>query len=280
MIIVKNYTFITLKFGTLHSASYYAEKRRRVHYFVSTAYNVQEVLLMNKTSYLSLLPSYAIILALFLIVGIVGNRAVSVMTASAPIRNRKTVIIDAGHGGVDGGATSCTGVLESHINLDIALKLDDLMHLLGINTLMIRTTDCSVYTEGESIAQKKVSDLKERVRIVNHTTDGFLVSIHQNHFSSDKYSGAQVFYGPTDGSKELAERLQKALIQSVNPTSQRSIKKADSVYLMQHIDCPGVLIECGFLSNRAEEYLLRNSDYQKKLCSIIACTLSSYLFST
>lgn len=235
---------------------------------------------MNKTSYLSLLPSYAIILALFLIVGIVGNRAVSVMTASAPIRNRKTVIIDAGHGGVDGGATSCTGVLESHINLDIALKLDDLMHLLGINTLMIRTTDCSVYTEGESIAQKKVSDLKERVRIVNHTTDGFLVSIHQNHFSSDKYSGAQVFYGPTDGSKELAERLQKALIQSVNPTSQRSIKKADSVYLMQHIDCPGVLIECGFLSNRAEEYLLRNSDYQKKLCSIIACTLSSYLFST
>lgn len=235
---------------------------------------------MKKIRYLSLLPVYSVVLGIFLFVGLVGNRAVSVMSASAPLKYRKTVIIDAGHGGVDGGATSCTGVLESRINLDFALKLDDIMHLLGMNTLMIRTTDCSIYTEGETIAQKKVSDLKERVRIVNNVDDGLLISIHQNHFSNEKYSGAQVFYAPTEGSKNLANNLQKSLIQAVNTNSQRAIKKADNVYLMQHIDCPGILIECGFLSNRNEEYLLRNPDYQRKICSVIACTVSNHLFST
>lgn len=235
---------------------------------------------MKRIGYLSLLPVYSVVLAAFLLIGLVGNRAISVMSTSAPVRDRKTVIIDAGHGGEDGGATSCTGVLESQINLDIALKLDDLLHLLGMNTVMIRTTDCSVYTKGETIAQKKVSDLKERVRIVNSTTDALLVSIHQNHFSSEKYSGAQVFYAPTNGSKELANNLQKSLIQTINPHSQRGIKKADSVYLMQHIDCPGILIECGFLSNRNEEYQLRNPDYQRKICSVVASAVSNYLFTT
>lgn len=235
---------------------------------------------MKKIRYLSLLPVYAVILSGILGLVFLGNKVVTAVSTSAPIQNRKTVIIDAGHGGEDGGATSCTGVLESQINLEIAFKLDDLMHLLGINTLMIRTTDCSIYTKGETIAQKKISDLKERVRIVNETENGFLVSIHQNHFSNEKYSGAQVFYAPTDGSKDVAGVLQKSLIQTINPDSNRGIKKADSVYLMQHIDCPGILIECGFLSNHREEYLLRDVEYQRKLCSVIACTLSNHLFST
>ncbi len=235
---------------------------------------------MKKIRYFSLLPLYAVILVGFLAIGLIGNDAVSIISTSAPIRNRKTVIIDAGHGGVDGGATSCTGVLESQINLEIALKLDDLMHLLGIDTLMIRTTDCSVYTKGETIAQKKVSDLKERVRVVNSVQDGLLISIHQNHFPSEKYSGAQVFYAPTEGSKNLAGNLQRAFIQTINPDSHRAIKKADSVYLMQHINCTGILIECGFISNRNEEYLLRDAVYQRKICSVIASMVSNHLFST
>jgi N-acetylmuramoyl-L-alanine amidase len=235
---------------------------------------------MKKIGYLSFVPAYVVVLSVFLAIGIWGSKAVTAISASAPISDRKTVIIDAGHGGVDGGATSCTGVLESQINLEIALKLDDLMHLLGINTSMIRTTDCSVFTEGETIAQKKVSDLKERVRIVNSVDNGLLISIHQNHFSNDKYSGAQVFYAQTDGSKQLAGNLQKTLIQTINPDSHRAIKKADSVYLMQHIQCTGILIECGFLSNSREEYLLRDDVYQNKLCSVIATTVSNHLFSS
>lgn len=235
---------------------------------------------MNKpVRYLSLLPVYLLILAIFLGLAVGGSRAVTVLSENAPVLNRKTVVIDAGHGGPDGGATSCTGILESQFNLEIALRLRDLMEILGIQTVMIRETDCSVYTQGTTIAQKKVSDLKERVRIVNSTENATLVSIHQNLFTDAKYSGAQVFYAKTEGSQELAKNLQKAFIQSINPDSHRQAKKADGIYLMQNINCTGILIECGFLSNPKEEYLLRSDSYQKKLCSVIATTLSDHLFA-
>lgn len=234
----------------------------------------------KKVRYISLLPVYLLILFILLFVTIGGNRTVTVLSENAPITGRRTVVVDAGHGGVDGGATSCTGVLESQINLEISQKLRDLLNLLGINTIMIRDTDCSVYTKGETIAQKKVSDLKERVRIVSSTENALLVSIHQNLFSDQKYSGAQVFYAPTEGSEALAKSMQNIFIQAINPNSHRQAKKADSIYLMQHIQCPGVLVECGFLSNPQEEYLLRNKGYQQKVCSVIACSISNFLYST
>ncbi len=234
----------------------------------------------KKLRYTSLLPVYLMILSCFLLLAAGGSKVVTVISMQAPVNERNTVIIDAGHGGVDGGATSCTGVLESKFNLDIALKLNDLMHLLGINTVMIRDTDRSVYTKGETIAQKKVSDLKERVRIVNETPNALLVSIHQNHFPDAKYSGAQVFYASTEGSQILAKTMQTAFVQTINPNSHRQCKKSDGVYLMQHINCPGVLIECGFLSNPTEEYYLRDNAYQQKLCCVITCSVSNYLFTS
>lgn len=190
------------------------------------------------------------------------------------------IVLDAGHGGEDGGATSCTGVLESGINLEITLRLRDLLHLLGRETRMIRTSDISVYTKGGSIAQKKMSDLKERVRIVNTTPNAMLLSIHQNNFSDSRYSGAQVFYADTQESERLAKVLQCALISSLNKGSNRKCKQSDGVYLMEHISCPGILVECGFLSNPAEEARLRSPDYQRKLCCVIATTVSSFLSGT
>ena len=235
---------------------------------------------MKKIPYRSLLPIYLLVIIGFIMLAVGGSRVVTTWTESAPITGRKTVVIDAGHGGVDGGATSCTGVLESQFNLEIATKLNDLMHLMGMQTLMIRDTDCSVYTKGDTIAQKKVFDLKERVRIANSIEDSILISIHQNHFSDSRYSGAQVFYPSTDGSKHLALKLQENIKNSLNPYSNRQIKKADGIYLLQNIQCPGVLIECGFLSNPQEEYLLRSEAYQQKLCSVIACTVSTWLRNT
>lgn len=230
----------------------------------------------KKLQYRTLLPIYSILLLGFLIIAIGGSRAVTVLSENAPISNRKVVIIDAGHGGIDGGATSCTGVLESQINLEISKKLNDLLHLIGIDTVMIRTGDYSIHTKEGSISQIKISDLKERVRIINSTENAILLSIHQNYFSDSKYSGAQTFYAPTSGSKELATSIQETL-KLLDNTNNRQIKKADGIYLMQHIACPGVLIECGFLSNTVEEALLRNADYQNKLCSIIASACSLYL---
>ena len=232
---------------------------------------------MNRENWIGLVPFYLLVVVLLLGATHIGNDAVTAIAQKLPIEREHTIIIDAGHGGVDGGATSCTGALESHINLEIALRLEDLMRLLGYQTTMIRREDISVYTEGETIAQKKISDLKERVRIVNETENGILISIHQNTFSDNRYGGAQVFYATTNQSMELANHLQKSLVLTLNNGSNRQSKKADSVYLMNQIKKTGVLIECGFLSNPVEEAMLRSEEYQKKLCCVITSSVSVFI---
>lgn len=219
---------------------------------------------------------YFLVIGLFLFGTFLGNRTVAVISENTPVPRDRCFVIDAGHGGEDGGAYSCTGRSESDYNLEIALRLDDLMHLLGMDTLMIRKTDISVYTAGETIAQKKVSDLKERVRLVNRTDNGILLSIHQNQFSDERYSGAQVFYGKQQDSQELAKTLQEKMIDHLNPGSHRQIKQGSGIYLLEKIQQPGVLIECGFLSNPQEEQLLRTPEYQKKLCCVIAVAVSGF----
>ena len=223
---------------------------------------------------------YILVIGAFLFLVKWGSEAVTTAVESRPVPRKHCIIVDAGHGGVDGGATSCTGKLESSFNLEISLRLNDLLHLLGYDTRMIRTTDTSVYTRGETIAQKKISDLKERVQIINETEKALLLSIHQNNFSDGKYSGAQVFYGKAGQSEPLAKALQSVFVSSLNPGSKRQCKKSEGVYLMEHIDCTGVLIECGFLSNVQEEAKLRTPEYQKKLCCVIAATVSSFLSNT
>lgn len=232
---------------------------------------------MKIRKFASILLFYILIVSLFLTATYWGSRATSVIAQKIPMERKHTVIIDAGHGGEDGGATSCTGKLEKEYNLEIAMRLNDLMHLMGLHTKMVRTTDISVYTQGQTIAAKKVSDLKNRVNAVNETENGLLVSIHQNTFSDGKYSGAQVFYAAEGESQELAEQLQNTFCQTLNPGSNRRCKRADGVYLMEHIEKTGILVECGFLSNVQEEAKLRRSEYQKKLCCVIAATVCNFL---
>ena len=232
---------------------------------------------MKLRNYASLLLFYILIVSIFVAATYLGSQVTSVIAQKIPVERGHTVIIDAGHGGEDGGATSCTGKLESAFNLEIALRLNDLMHLLGINTQMVRTTDISVYTQGETIAAKKASDLKNRVKLVNETENALLVSIHQNTFPESQYSGAQVFYGTQGNAQSLAEALQATFCRTLNPGSSRECKKADGIYLMQHIECTGVLVECGFLSNPAEEAKLRTGDYQRKVCCVIAASVGQFL---
>lgn len=227
-----------------------------------------------------LLPAvtfYLLIVGIFISVTYLASETTTAIAQMIPLERAHTVVIDAGHGGVDGGATSCSGILESQFNLEIALRLNDLLHLLGYDTVMVRSTDISVYTEGETIAAKKVSDLKKRVSLVNETENAVLISIHQNTFSDSQYSGAQVFYAPEGESRQLAEQLQAVFFRTINPGSSRKAKKADGIYLMEHINCTGILVECGFLSNPTEEARLRHQEYQKKLCAIIASTVGNFL---
>ncbi len=224
-----------------------------------------------------LIPVYALVLLSLILLIFGGNQAITTISQSAPFKQTYCFVIDAGHGGIDGGAVSCTGIHESHINLEIALRLDDLMHLLGHSTKMIRTTDISIYTEGSTIAGIKASDLRERVRIVNETNGAILLSIHQNHYGNSNYHGGQIFYPKTEDSQKLAVLLQTQFVSVLNHGSNRKAKPAEGLYLMKHIEKTGVLIECGFLSNYEEEYKLRSAEYQKKICCVIATTCGNFI---
>lgn len=235
---------------------------------------------VKRENWVAFTPFYLLVIILFLGIAQFGSDTVTTIHQQRPVERTHCIVIDAGHGGIDGGATSCTGILESYINLEIALRLENVFHLLGYDTVMIRRTDESIYTQGNTIASQKVSDLKERVRIANETPGAILISLHQNTYSDSRYKGAQVFYTDNEISKAIAQSMQNNLVQVLNPGSRRKAKSAKGVFLMEHITCPGVLIECGFLTNAEEEACLRNPEYQVNLCAVIAATLSSSLADT
>lgn len=229
---------------------------------------------------LTIAPVYGLVIFTLLLCVALGNEAVTTLAENKPIEREHCIVIDPGHGGEDGGAVSLSGRPESAYNLEISLRLNDLLNLIGYKTKMIRISDTSIYTKGETLAQKKVSDLKERVRQINETEDAVLLSIHQNHFPDDRYSGAQVFYAKIAGSEELAKQMQAMFAATINPGNNRQAKRSSGVYIMEQVRCPAVLIECGFLSNPAEERKLQNPEYQKKMCSVIAAVTVQYLSNT
>ena len=194
------------------------------------------------------------------------------LAAFAPANNGRVLILDAGHGGEDGGAVSLTGVPERGINLSIVLKIDQLMGFCGQAPVVLRTSDSSLHdSDADTLREKKASDLHNRVAAVEQQENAVLLSIHQNMFTDQKYHGAQVFFAPTAGSQELAVHTQEVLRSAVDPENSRQAKPIpDTVYLMNHISCPAILVECGFLSNPAEEALLRTDAYQTKLAAAMA----------
>ena len=224
----------------------------------------------------SFVPFYSMVLLGAILLALFGSKIISTAVESAPLEGRRIIVIDAGHGGEDGGATSCSGVLESGINLQIALRLEPLLQLLGYETVMVRTTDTAIHTQGDTISSRKMSDLKARVQLANNTENAVLISIHQNYFSDSRYSGAQVLYADAEESKELAVMLQDLLVRTVNPGSNRQVKKATGIYLMEHVSCPAILVECGFLSNPEEEAKLRSKEYQMAICCVIGAALANH----
>lgn len=203
-----------------------------------------------------------------------GDRSVPALAPARP----PVLVIDAGHGGEDGGAVSPSGVTESGINLAIAQRLDLIAGLLGIDCVMLRDRDVSLHSAGAvTLREKKVSDLHNRVDAVNGIEGAVLISIHQNSYPDPRYGGAQVFYAPTDGSQALAQTLQETLRSCLDPDNTRKAKPIpDTIYLMNHVRCTAALAECGFLTNPEEEALLRSSKYQTKIAAALA---SGYLRS-
>ena len=191
-----------------------------------------------------------------------------------------TIIIDAGHGGFDGGASTDDGVSEKGINLDIALYLKEYLNLFGFNVVMTRETDTSTESEGlTTIRSKKSSDLHNRMSLMEKTDNAIFVSIHQNHFSSSKYKDAQVFYSPqfSEQSSLLAESIQESIVYYLQKDNKRQIKPCGtSVYLIYKAVKPAVLVECGFLSNPDDSENLQNEIYQRKMALCIAIGILNY----
>ena len=185
-----------------------------------------------------------------------------------------TLIMDAGHGGEDGGSSTAAGETESNINLAIVLKTQALMAFLGVEPRLTRETDISIHSSGaKTLHEKKVSDLKNRVALVRDTPNAILISVHQNHFTDPRYSGAQVFFNSDDVSRQWGESTQKVFRQILNPDNDRKAKPMpDGIYLFDHIRCPAILVECGFLSNGEEAALLCTDIYQRKVAVALAGT--------
>ena len=225
-------------------------------------------------------PIYLAVIAGFTGLSLLGSRAFGAVRVyrDALAMPQTTVVLDAGHGGSDGGAVSCTGARECEINLAITQRLDDLLHLLGCPTLQLRQGDTDLASaDAASISEKKVTDLKNRVARINQQADAVLVSIHQNQFSQSQYRGAQVFYAPNTESRAFAALMQQNLRAGLDPANKRECKPGSGIFLLEKIECPGILVECGFLSNPSEEALLRSKDYQKRLAAVLAGSITAFL---
>lgn len=192
--------------------------------------------------------------------------------------SRSTLVLDAGHGGIDGGAISDSGLKESDINLQIALKTEALVRFLGIDTVMTRETDTD---NSGNKAYSEHDNLVQRAKLANSTENAVLISIHQNKFPSAVVSGAEVMYSDNDDSKALGLITQDNLVALLDSSNRRVARPAPKELLLtSSVECPTILVECGFMSNPQEVQKLASNDYQLKLAAILAGSYIQFLNNT
>lgn len=209
------------------------------------------------------------------------QRAVSTMTGTKPDQP-PVVVLDAGHGGIDGGCSSVNGIPEKGINLNILLYLRDLLRVNGYTVAVTRDTDRSIHDDGvEGIANQKSSDMDNRLALFNQYDNAVCLSIHQNQFTDPAYSGAQMFYSDNvSDSGRLAQCLQEAFVTQLQPENTREVKLCGKeLYLCYFSENPTVMVECGFLSNPEEAALLESEAYQRQVAFTIFSGLETYLAS-
>lgn len=216
------------------------------------------------------------LLNLLLIYGIITREKPS--EPAFAMKDRPVLILDAGHGGTDGGAVSASGLSESQVNLDIVLRMRELCRYLGLPCLLTRETEELDYPqEADTIAKMKLWDTRRRVEYINRQENAFLLSIHQNCYPSPKPRGPQIFFSPGDIPKKAAERIQNYMTENLYPLNRRvAAPIPKGIYIPEHAHCPTVLCECGFLSNPEEEALLSTAEYRTKIALIL---IGAYLVS-
>ena len=203
----------------------------------------------------------------------------TVETVATPVSN-KVIIVDAGHGTPDEGAESSNGTTEAELNLKIALKLQNLLEQSGSTVILTRSDENSIYDVGsDSIRDKKISDIHNRVKIGNESSADIFVSIHMNKIEQQQYSGWQTFYNKAnENSKILATFIQSNLNDAMQKENNRTPAQLNTVYIMKHVEIPITIVECGFLSNPEEESLLQTEEYQNKLAWGIYNGITDYFY--
>ncbi len=196
--------------------------------------------------------------------------------------NSKDVIfvLDAGHGGMDGGCSTADGVPEKGINLNIMLNLREMLEAMGYPVVVTRDSDRSIHDKGiEGIANQKSSDMDNRLALFNKYDNAVCISIHQNQFTDPQYSGAQMFYSDTNPQSEaLAQQLQNQFREMLQPENQREIKLCGTeLFLCYYCKNPTVMVECGFLSNPSEAALLKTTEYQQKVSFTIFSAIQQWI---
>ena len=229
----------------------------------------------NRKLFFSLLT---ISLCAVVIVAVNYKKAINVINNNI---GTKIILIDPGHGGIDGGATSKSGVVEKNINLSIALKLREILRAKGYKVLMTRQEDVGLYSDKGRIRDKKIEDLNNRCKMKAESNCDMFISIHQNKFEQSQYYGAQVWYSRNQKSRILAQIIQRNLREDINNNNKRVEKPANnSIKVLRCYDTmPSVLVECGFLSNPDEEQKLITDEYQRKIAESIAKSVDEYFES-
>ena len=189
-----------------------------------------------------------------------------VETTSTPVSG-KTIVIDAGHGVPDEGAQSSTGTTEAETNLKISLKVQNLLEQSGCTVILTRSDENAIYdVDSNTLKQKKISDIRNRVKIGNESSADIFVSIHLNKIPQQQYYGWQCFYKEgNEQSNKLAKSIQENLNKSMQKENNRVAMKIDNIYIIKHVEIPTSIVECGFLSNPEEEKQLLDNDYQDHL---------------
>lgn len=187
-------------------------------------------------------------------------------TMSVPVLN-KTIVLDAGHGTPDEGAQNNEGMTEAKVNLEIVYKTKKLLEECGAKVILTRSDENAIYDENaKTIGQKKVSDIKNRVKIGNESSADIFVSIHLNKISDTRCKGWQTFYNiRNENSKKLATSIQNSLNDTIKIENKRKPQKLTDVYIMKNVEIPITIVECGFLSNKEDANLLKTNEYQEKL---------------
>lgn len=224
------------------------------------------------------LIAIVIVIALGMVSFIGVNLGLAKETMNTNPTGSKKILIDSGHGGMDGGTSSKGGTVEKDINISVAKKLKASLQKNGYQVVMTREDDTGLYSTKGTIRERYREDLKNRCNLKESSNCDLFVSIHLNYFTESKYYGAQVWYSSYKDSAALASILQKNFRLDLDASNNRVPKAAKTSYkiLRENDDMPSVIIECGFLSNFDEEQKLKSNEYQEKIASSISKSISEY----